>query len=354
MRGFGARYAELEKLHSLPRVPARLEVLSLYRSAIGALSAVLDAYLSGEDAARSVRGLLGLGDEPALHLEERFEIEAGLRIFRLDRLPPWLAAMLVWSDDLGGCVAINADHPPEKQRWSLAHEVAHLLWDPEAEHVLDERDAKTRDEESFAEGFATELLLPAAGVKKRFADRCRAGKFTPIDVFALARLFEVPFQAMARRLEELRLLPKGSYDRIHEAARSWPDEELLRMAADLRWAATSRPHAGIPSRRGTPPSSSGPAADSRQHPTIPQAVRRASWTAWTCSNDGIRAGPSTCRRAILIWTAQRCGSIPVPSPQHTITRSAPAVCTRAAPPGTPGTRSASGPPRRSGPPARSS
>jgi Zn-dependent peptidase ImmA (M78 family)/transcriptional regulator with XRE-family HTH domain len=223
LRGFGARYAELEKLHGLTRMPARLEVLSLYRSTIGALSAGLDAHLSGEDAARSVRGLLGLGDEPALRLEERFEIEAGLRIFRLDRLPPWLAAMLMWSDELGGCIAINADHPPEKQRWSLAHEVAHLLWDPEAGDVLDERDARERPEESFTEGFTTELLLPAGGVKKRFADRCRAGKFTPVDVFALARLFEVPFEALARRLEELRLLPKGSYDRI---ARIQPGKPL--------------------------------------------------------------------------------------------------------------------------------
>ena len=213
LRGFGARYAELEKLHGLPRIPAVLEALTLYRRTTGLVSLALDPYLSGEDAARMVRGMLGLGGEPALHLDERFEIEAGLRIFYLDRLPSWLAALLVWSDDLGACVAINADHPPEKQRWSLTCEVAHLLWDPEAGDVLDEREAMKRPEESFPEGFATEFLLPAAGVKKRFADRCRAGRFTPVDLFALARLFEVPFHAMALRLEELRLLPAGSYDR---------------------------------------------------------------------------------------------------------------------------------------------
>ena len=216
LRGLGARYAELEQLHGLPRVPARLEALSLYRRTTGLVTGALGAHLSGEDAARTVRGMLGLGDEPALHLGERFESEAGLRIFHLDRLPPWLAALLVWGDDMGACVAINAGHPPEKQRWSLTHEIAHLLWDPEAGDVLDERDSMDRPEESFPEGFTTELLLPAAGVKKRFADRCRAGRFTPVDLLALARLFEVPFHAMALRLEELRLLPKGSYDRIVE------------------------------------------------------------------------------------------------------------------------------------------
>jgi Zn-dependent peptidase ImmA (M78 family)/transcriptional regulator with XRE-family HTH domain len=213
LRGLGARYAELEKLHGLPRVPARLDALFGYRRMIGLWSAARDASLSGEDAASTLRGMLGLGDEPALHLDERFEIEAGLRIFYLDRLPPWLAALLVWSDDVGACVAINADHRPEKQRWSLTHEVGHLLWDPEAGDILDDREAMDRPEESFPEGFTTEFLLPAAGVKKRFVDRCRAGKFTPVDLLALSRLFGVPFHTMAQRLEELHLLPKGSYDR---------------------------------------------------------------------------------------------------------------------------------------------
>jgi Zn-dependent peptidase ImmA (M78 family) len=56
--------------------------------------------------------------------------------------------------------------------------------------------------------------MPRAGIHKRFADRCRAGKFTPVDLSALAQAFAVSFQAMALRLEELRLLPRGSYDKI--------------------------------------------------------------------------------------------------------------------------------------------
>lgn len=61
---------------------------------------------------------------------------------------------------------------------------------------------------------SSELLMPATGVQKHFAERCRAGHFTAIDLFALARYFEVSFQAMALRLEDLRLLPPGSYDKI--------------------------------------------------------------------------------------------------------------------------------------------
>lgn len=243
LRVLGARYAELERLSGLRRIPARLERLQTYRVEAGAQS-TLDDRLAGEDAARTIRGMLGLGDEPALHLDERFEIEAGLRIFYLDRLPSKLAAFLLWSDDIGACVAINADHPVEKERWSLTHEVGHLLRDPEAGDVLDESDSMKRAEEVFPESFATELLMPAAGVQKRFADKCRAGRFTPIDLFALARFFEVSFQAMSLRLEELRLLPRGSYEKIVKS--QIRPKDLARHEA--RAPAAPGPRRGLPDR----------------------------------------------------------------------------------------------------------
>lgn len=230
LRTFGARYAELEWLHGLRRVPARLETLRTYRVEAGAPSTLEDR-IAGEDAARTIRGMLGVGDEPALHLDERFEIEAGLRIFYLDRLPSSVAAFLVWSDDIGACAAINADHPAEKRRWSLTHEVGHLLRDPEAGDVLDDHESMKRADEVFPESFATEFLMPAAGVQKRFADKCRAGRFTPIDLVALARFFEVSFQAMSLRLEDLRLLPRGSYDKI---SKSQIREARFPMAPSVR------------------------------------------------------------------------------------------------------------------------
>lgn len=131
--------------------------------------------------------MLGLGDEAAMALDERFETEAGLRIFYLDRLPPKLSAFLIWSDDIGACVAINRAHPAERQRWSLVHEAGHFLRDREAGDVLEEDDSLKHPGEIFPEAFAKEFLLPATGVQKRFAERCRAGKFTPIDLYSMAR-----------------------------------------------------------------------------------------------------------------------------------------------------------------------
>jgi Zn-dependent peptidase ImmA (M78 family)/transcriptional regulator with XRE-family HTH domain len=213
LRQLGARYVELEHLHGLHRVRAPLENLQTYRVGVGATPSV-DPRLEGEDAARSVRAMLGLGDEPAVGIDERFEAEAGLRIFYLDRLPSKLAAFLIWTDEIGACVAINRAHPPERQRWSLVHEVGHFLRDREMGDVLEEDDPLRQPGEVFPEAFAKEFLLPTTGVQKRFAERCRTGKFTPVDLHGLAKTFGVSFQAMALRLEELRLLPRGSYDKI--------------------------------------------------------------------------------------------------------------------------------------------
>jgi Zn-dependent peptidase ImmA (M78 family)/DNA-binding XRE family transcriptional regulator len=213
LRVLGGRYVELERMHGLHRQRAPLETLQTYRVELGAPSGI-DPRLEGEDAARTIRGMLGLGDEPALEIDERFEAEAGLRIFYLDRLPNKLAAFLLWSDEIGACVAINRAHPVERQRWSLTHELGHFLRDREAGDVLENGDSFQQPTEIFPEAFTKEFLLPSAGVRKRFTERCRSGKFTPIDLHSLARTFGVSFQAMAVRLEEMRLLPRGSYEKI--------------------------------------------------------------------------------------------------------------------------------------------
>lgn len=216
LRKLGARYVELERLHGLHRRKPPLESLETYRRTEPEPS--MDPRVEGEDAARTVRGMLGLGDEPVTALDDRLEAEAGLRIFYLDDLPLSLCAVLMWSDLTGACVAINAAQGPERQRWSLAHELGHFLRDREAGDVLETTTRPNAAAEVFPEAFTKELLLPATGVHKRFAERCRIGKFTPVDIQAMARGFGVSFSAMTSRLEELRLLPRGTYDRLKQSS----------------------------------------------------------------------------------------------------------------------------------------
>lgn len=239
LQRFGSLYAELEQLHGIARVPASLEAIHTYR-----LPAVkgLDARLLGDDAALTVRSVLGVGDEPLRDLEERLEAEAGLRIFFLGDMPASLSAIFVWGDAIGACVAVNACHPRERQRWSLAHELGHFLRDREAGDVLDREEGfrSTDPSEVFAQTLAATLLMPAAGLAKRFAERSRTngGRFSSFDLLDLARTYEVSFAAMALRLEEVKLLPAGTYDRLVES-RLRP-RDLARMAGVAHSAAPPR------------------------------------------------------------------------------------------------------------------
>ena len=217
LQQFGSWYAELEKLHGLTPATAPLHSLSAFRASE---SSHTDPDVLGRQAAATVRSLIALGEEPLHHLRELLEVQAGLRIFVLD-MPAVLSGLLIWSDEIGACVALNRRHPEERRRWSLAHELGHFLRDREAGDVLDREEGfrSSDPSEVFAQSFAAALLMPAGGVARRFSDRCRfgGGRFTSFDLLEMARFYGVSFEAMARRLEEERLLPLGTLERLVES-----------------------------------------------------------------------------------------------------------------------------------------
>jgi Zn-dependent peptidase ImmA (M78 family)/transcriptional regulator with XRE-family HTH domain len=211
----GRRYVELESLLGIVRVKAPLESIETYRTTPGDGRR---SKLAAEDAARTVRGGLGLGDAPAPDVAPRLESEAGIRLFHLD-LPSPVAGVFIWGDEIGACVAVNRRHPPERRLWSLLHETGHFLRDREAGDVLPTSGPERMDaSEVFADTFAKEFLLPQTGLARRFEEVVRANgaRFTIADIFSLARTYGASFQATCMRLEELDLLPTGTYDRLKQ------------------------------------------------------------------------------------------------------------------------------------------
>lgn len=214
LKALGRQYVELEQVLSVTRTPAPLESITTYRAS--ALPRGMDPHLVGQDAATFLRRHLDLGDGPVLSLGSLLELEAGLRIFRLP-LPSEVAAIFLWSDTLGACVALNRNQPRERRRWSLVHELGHFLRDREAGDVLSTQEERRRDpSEQFSETLAAEFLMPSTGVRRRFAEHLRdkGAHFSPADLIAMSRFYDVSFQAMALRLEELHLLPEDTYAKL--------------------------------------------------------------------------------------------------------------------------------------------
>ena len=171
-----------------------------------------------EDVAASERNRLGLGDGPLLNLREVLENEVGLRVFYI-RLPSHLAGIFAFTEDLGGCIAVNSLHPEERRRWSMAHEYGHFLtsrFRPELTTLR--QPGRVSATERFADTFAAALLMPAPGLRRRFYQVSRAGdgSVNAAEVCRLAHNYFVSVEAMFLRLEELRLIPAGTWDRLRD------------------------------------------------------------------------------------------------------------------------------------------
>jgi Zn-dependent peptidase ImmA (M78 family) len=178
----------------------------------------VDPELAAEDVAATERSRLNLGEGPLVNLREILESDVGLRVFQME-LPSNVAGMFAFAEPLGGCIAVNLHHPAERRRASLAHEYGHFLTARySSEITFVNRYERRPAGERFAEAFARAFLLPAAGLRRRYLEleRERARGITYGDLCRLANFYAVSMEAMTRRLEELRLIPAGTWDRLRQ------------------------------------------------------------------------------------------------------------------------------------------
>lgn len=94
---------------------------------------------------------------------------------------------------------VDATEPRVRQRFSLAHELAHVIWHPLVSNVLLDtaKTPATERVEYAADYFAACLLMPRVWMKRAYFDEGIQ------DLPALARLFNVSWPAMRLRLEQL-------------------------------------------------------------------------------------------------------------------------------------------------------
>jgi Zn-dependent peptidase ImmA (M78 family)/DNA-binding XRE family transcriptional regulator len=170
-----------------------------------------------EDLATEERNRLGLGDGPVRPLREVLEIEVGLRVFLLP-LPSRIAGLFVIAEPLGGCIAVNSRHPSERRHWTMAHEYAHYLANRDRAEVTRLSYQRQPESEYFADAFAASFLMPRSGLSRRFHElkRTSSDRVTPAMLVQLAHAYGVSLQALSDRLEELGLIPAGTWERLRE------------------------------------------------------------------------------------------------------------------------------------------
>ena len=121
-----------------------------------------EAILQGQKVAAEERQRLGMGVAPTGDLADLLESQ-GVRAAFVG-LPANISGLTLTDVNIGVFVVVNADHVAVRQRFSLAHEYAHVLMDRDRSGTISRAENRTELLEVRANAFAAELLMPANGV----------------------------------------------------------------------------------------------------------------------------------------------------------------------------------------------
>lgn len=129
-----------------------------------------------------------------------------------------LSGMVHRRSDGSGVIGVNSSHSPTRQRFTIAHEIGHLLLHSDDDvHIDEKRPLGQRDEissqaidprEIEANQFAAELLMPESLVRECVGRLVDDEPELSIEdaIEKLARTFRVSELAMTHRLTNLRIV----------------------------------------------------------------------------------------------------------------------------------------------------
>lgn len=178
-----------------------------------------DGYEKARWIAQRIGRSLELGSRPASSLYDVLEERFRVKIFHEPLGESESAACA--RGEFGSAVLMNSLEAPWRRNYNLAHEVFHLVtWEamsgmwPTDEQGMDEEEwARV---ESYANAFASQLLLPADEVSSQYEARFDEDAETPdyVDLIEMAREFAVSTSALLWRLVYVGKLEKKTAESI--------------------------------------------------------------------------------------------------------------------------------------------
>lgn len=168
--------------------------------------------------ARRIREQYDLGDKPIVDLRALLD-NAGVRIFEVPIPKDELSGFSFWHEQYGPCILVHAKDVKGRRNFTLAHELAHLLYNHGSSACYIPSDISDVHQriECRANMFATELLLPETGVVNDFKRRNLPRKPTERQLRQMSIKWGVSIQALGYRLEELGLVNRGLTNKIVES-----------------------------------------------------------------------------------------------------------------------------------------
>jgi Zn-dependent peptidase ImmA (M78 family)/transcriptional regulator with XRE-family HTH domain len=173
-----------------------------------------DVREQAEDLAGEMRQRLGLGLAPIVDIVSMLETEVGVRVF-IRPLKGAVSGLFVYDEEIGACMLLNQNHPRERRALTAAHEFAHLISARREPDVVEATEGPRSRTERFATAFSLSFVMPASVVRNRFREiQSSNGRFSPRHLVLMAHALHVSSEAMCRRLEDLKLLPEGTWESL--------------------------------------------------------------------------------------------------------------------------------------------
>jgi Zn-dependent peptidase ImmA (M78 family) len=148
------------------------------------------------EVARAVRAAWLMPMGPVRNMIRTLE-HAGAIVIRLDMESPRISAISTLTGDAPPLFILNIGQPADRERWSLAHELGHLVM-----HAMPMSSAEAEKE---ADAFASEFLLPATEIRSQLAG---------MDLKKAAQLkaaWRVSMAAIIRTAKDLGKIDEGRY-----------------------------------------------------------------------------------------------------------------------------------------------
>ncbi|WP_296576718.1 XRE family transcriptional regulator [Phreatobacter sp.] len=167
-----------------------------------------------EKHAQELRDWLGLGSGPIADIFSIIELDLGIRLYqRRLSSKSRVAGLFTYDDAVGACILLNANHPLERRIQSAAHEVGHFFGTRRVPEVLEDNEQFLSRDERYANAFGRAFLTPRKSFEESFRQlTAGADKLTRRHVILLAHQHNLSREAAVRRLEELDLVRKGTWE----------------------------------------------------------------------------------------------------------------------------------------------
>jgi Zn-dependent peptidase ImmA (M78 family) len=189
-----------------------------------------------EKHAQELRDWLGLGGGPIGDIFSIIELDLGIRLYqRRLSSKSTVAGLFTYDDAVGACIFLNANHPLERRVQSAAHEVGHFVGTRQVPELLEDGEQFLSRDERYANAFGRAFLTPRKSFSESFKQlTAGAAMLSRRHVILLAHQYNISREACVRRLEELELLKKGTWEwlKTKGGIKDYHAREVLGDAAD--------------------------------------------------------------------------------------------------------------------------